>query len=75
MILTQDLDKELYPWQQQRVKQMAQELAESAGIDWHFNYRWMQMSEENYLLARLKYTDILGLFGIRQNGTQKQKHS
>lgn len=74
MILTQDLDLALYPWQRQKIKQMAHEYASDYGIDWQFRYRWMQMSDENYLLARLKYTDILGLFGIRQNGTHKQKH-
>jgi len=73
MILTQSMDCELYPWQRQRVKQMAQEYAESAGINWHFNYRWMTISDENYLLAKLKYGDILELFGIN-NGKTQQKH-
>jgi hypothetical protein len=45
---------------QQRLKSIASEFAESTGIDWEFEYRWMMLTDENYLIAKLKYPLMIG---------------
>jgi len=50
---------ELRLYQRQRFKQLAQEYALDAGIDWDLEYRWMTISDYNFMLAKLKYNDIL----------------
>jgi len=44
-------------------KTMIREYGIDAGINHEFRYRWITISEENYLLARLKYGVISELFG------------
>jgi hypothetical protein len=50
---------------QQLIKQMAEEFSTDNGVDWNFEYRWMTMTEENYLLAKLKYDPILSAMTVR----------
>lgn len=45
---------------------MAREFGEHSGIDWEFEYRWMTMTPENYMLARLKYDPIISAMTVRQ---------
>lgn len=45
--------------EQQRVRQMAQEFGANAGIDWEWETRWLSLTAEAYMLAQLKYDDIL----------------
>lgn len=50
---------------QLRILDLAREFAENSGMDWEFQYRWMTMTEENYLLAELKYGDIIRYMTVR----------
>jgi hypothetical protein len=49
--------------------QIEQEFSQCSGIDWEFDYRWMQLTAENYLLAKLKYPDY-----IEQLNPREQRH-
>lgn len=52
--------------QQQQLKAMTKEFAETGGIDVEFEYRWITMTEENYLLASIKYADIIKYMAVRK---------
>lgn len=52
---------------QRLIKSMAEEFAEQSGIDWHLEYRWMMMTDENYFLALLKYDPILSAMTARRH--------
>lgn len=43
----------------QQIKQLAQEYADDMGIDWEFEYRWMTIPDDAYLLAVLKYPTLV----------------
>lgn len=44
---------------------MMREYAHNAGIDLHYEYRWAIMSEENFLLAKLKYPQLINHMTVR----------
>lgn len=48
-----------------RIKAMAREFADDSGIDWQYEYRWMTMTDEAFLLARLKYWPLLSAMTVR----------
>lgn len=45
---------------------MAREFSNQAGIDWQFEYRWMTMTDENYMLARLKHPLLIGALQVKK---------
>ena len=51
---------------QNRIKQMAYEYAVDNGIDYEYEYRYMIMPIEAYILAELKYDDILLHMTVRK---------
>ncbi len=52
--------------QQAEIKAMAQEFADTSGIDREFEYRWMAMTKENHLLAEIKYANTIKFMTVRQ---------
>ena len=44
---------------------MMQEFAHDAGIDWQFEYRWAIMTDENYMLAKIKHNRLLQALTVR----------
>jgi hypothetical protein len=44
---------------------MIKEFAHDAGIDWQFEYRWAIMTDENYMLAKIKHNRILTALTVR----------
>ncbi len=48
----------------QQIKHMAQDFADDMGIDWQFEYRWMILTDESYLLAKLKYPKLIGALKV-----------
>ena len=50
--------------ERQQIKQMMQDFAHSAGIDPEFEMRWATIDDYNYMLAKLKYTDILSVMQV-----------
>lgn len=42
-----------------------QEFAHDAGMDRTFDYRWAIMTDENHMLAQIKYPEILKLLTVR----------
>lgn len=48
------------------LKQMTKDFADSSGIDREFEYRWITMTEENHLLAKIKYPDTIKYMTERQ---------
>ena len=51
--------------QRLKIKEMATQHAETTGIDWEYQYRWMTMTKPDYMLAKLKYDDILKYMTVR----------
>ncbi len=43
----------------QQIKQLALDYATDMGIDWEFEYRWMTIPDDAYLLAVLKYPRLI----------------
>jgi hypothetical protein len=50
----------------EEILSMIREFAHDAGIDWQFEYRWAMMSDENYMLARIKHEKILSALTVRR---------
>lgn len=48
----------------QLIKCMAQDFADDMGIDWEFEYRWMTLSDESYMLALLKYPKLIAAMKV-----------
>ncbi len=48
----------------QLIKQMAEDFAQDQGIDWQFEYRWMTMTDQAFLLAKLKYPKLIGALKV-----------
>ena len=48
----------------QQIQSMMREYAEASGIDWQLEYRWADISDENYFLALLKYRPIISEFKV-----------
>ncbi len=51
---------------QQQMKEMCRELSTKTGIDWEFDYRWMQLEDPAMLVAELKYADILKYMTVKK---------
>lgn len=48
----------------QQIHAMMREYALRSGIDWQLEYRWADISDENYFLALLKYRPIIQCFKV-----------
>lgn len=50
----------------QEIISMIKEFAHDAGIDYQFEYRWATMTDENYMLAKIKHTKVLSALTVRR---------
>ena len=49
----------------ERMRDMVSEYSDKNGIDWQLEYRWATFTEHDFLLAKLKYNDILSYMMIQ----------
>ncbi len=47
------------------LKSMAQDFAELQGIDWEYEYRWMTMTPQSLMLAKIKYPHMDKIISVR----------
>jgi hypothetical protein len=57
-----DKFQSLTPEQQQAIRSLARDYSQDNGLDWEWALRWMKITEEDLVLAELKYPGILASF-------------
>lgn len=50
----------------QEMLEMERTFSLRSGIDWQFEYRWMLMTKENYLLAKIKHGQLLSALTTKE---------
>ena len=60
------LFREILDKEREQLRAMVKELASEAGADWDLEYRWMRMPNDNLLVAKLKFTEVMQYLGIRK---------
>lgn len=54
------------PELQQEMQSLEREFSIRSGIDWQYQYRWMLLEEENFMLAKIKHSKLLSALTVKK---------